>query len=274
MVSIVIPTKGRSSILKLIQSIDESARAHDLVPSRDYEVVVAFDIRASQPKPEFGTSVRVVTSQGPGVNRARNTGARASTGDVIWFLDDDVELLGSDFHQTLNEIFNSSDRIAAGGNYLSRDGAPFIERGYNAFCSLWRVSAGVEGAEQLLGGTLAVRKSDWDRVGGFDESIEYGGAETSFVLRLNKLSGQILFDERLDVLHHSGARSLEAWKSLASRQAREKTTTESGLPGPMVRGQRALGYILRQDPRTLMALTAFTVPYLAMSKLASRKRQR
>lgn len=279
MVSIVIPTKGRSSIRRLIHSIEACANRHALVAHRDFEIVVAFDSRVASPLSDLGTSVRVVTSPGPGVNRARNAGALAGLGEVLWFLDDDVELgaeLGEgSFHVALNEIFAPSRRIAAGGNYRSRDEATFVERGYNAFCSLWRVSAGIEGAEQLLGGTLAVRKRDWERAGGFDESIEYGGAETSFVLRLNQLSDvsaePIVFDERLDVFHHSGPRSWESWKELAGRQAREKSKTEAGLPSSATRVRRSLAYLSKQELRTLAALAVFSVPYLAVSKMKNRK---
>lgn len=276
MVSIIIPTKGRPSLHALIQSIEDSARQHSLVALHDYEVVVAMDLRSETQPLNLGTSVRLVTGQGPGVNQARNAGARASTGEILWFLDDDVELMGGNFHQTLNEIFASVDRIAAGGNYRSKEGAAFVERGYNAFCSLWRVSAGVEDAEQLLGGTLAVRKSDWERVGGFDDAIEYGGAETSFVLRLNRslsrTPARVVADERLDVFHHPGSRSFESWKTLAGRQAQEKSKTEFGLPSPLVRGRRALKYLAKQEALTLLALMAFGLPYLAASKTAIRNR--
>ena len=269
MVSLVIPTKGRSSLRLLIESIFRSANTHGLVERRDFEVVVAWDRTKETTIPDFGTSVQIVSSPWPGVNRARNVGGDRASGDILWFLDDDVELNGGNFHAVLDEVFSSIDCIAAGGNYRSFEDARWIERGYNAFCSLWRISAGTPNSEQLLGGTLAVRKSEWRRVGGFDEDIEYGGAETAFVQRLKAIEGRrIVFDERLDVYHRSGDRSLESWRTLASRQALRKKTTRVGLPQTAVRSRRALQYLAELDPKTGAALIFFSLPYLMISKTA------
>ena len=100
-ISIIIPTLGRPSLDRLVRSIDSIVRANGLQPGREFEVIVSID------------------RDGAGVNRARNEGARKSRGEILWFLDDDTELLNSDCFVALKRIFADRSIAAAGGDYLS-----------------------------------------------------------------------------------------------------------------------------------------------------------
>lgn len=280
MVSIIIPTLGRPSLVRLLRSIVGAAEKSRLHFGREFEVVVAVDPRGGVSLDAAFDKVQVVASSGFGVNRARNAGAQASRGTLLWFLDDDTELLDPLAIAKLPELFEDLSVWAVGGDYVSADAIRWSERGYNSLCSLWRASAGTANAEQLLGGTLAVRKAAWSNVGGFDDHIEYGGAETSFVRRLNSRSNEaamtraeVRFSENLNVHHYPGDRGLRGWAKVAFQQGRRKSETENSLPALEHRIRRTFDFLKRQDPSTIVTLAVFAVPFITVSKVAAISRR-
>lgn len=263
-ISIIIPTLGRPSLEKLVHSIERI--------STDVEIIVCFDSRRPPRQLETGRAVKVVSSQGPGVNRARNEGARQSRGEILWFLDDDVEIIHSNALAVLQRTFADPSVIAAGGNYVSGEHASIAEQGYNILCSVWRTSAGTENREQMLGGTMAVRRSAWEQAGGFDDVIEYGGSETPFVLRLHDQAqsshGRIISESAFDVHHTPGPRDIKGWAHTAFRQGRGKQRTANRLPEIRLRLRRSFAFLARQNPDSLFAFAVFSVPFLTASKWA------
>lgn len=268
-ISIVIPTLGRASLDRTLESV--------LRQDANFEVIVSIDPAARDLAPrEYSSKVMSVSSPGPGANRARNEGARHARGQIIWFIDDDTEIIGDDALQALRSIFNDPAVIAAGGEYRSNDSCTFSQRGYNAFCGVWRSSAGHEDREILLGGTLAVRKSAYMAAGGFDDKIIYGGAETSFVVRLNEQATaeqKIIFDSRLDVMHRPTPRGLRGWARVAMAQGKRKSETAHALPGLVRRSQRAMKVLSRLEPRTLVSLAVFGIPFIVVSRWTARWRR-
>ena len=279
MVSIIVPSLGRPSLGRLVKSLQAGAVFAGWRSDVDFEIVVSLDPRARAPIFDSLDGVRVVQGAGTGVNCARNEGARTARGEIFWFLDDDTELAGSESLEALRKIFANETVEAAGGDYLSPTGGQWLERGYNLLCSLWRTTAGVGDSEQLLGGTLAVRKEAWIQAGGFDEHIAYGGAETPFVQRLRKgasaasPSKKIIYDSDLDVLHHPGNRGLRTWMALAYRQGSRAVETAQELPEMKERTGRAFHFLSRCDVLSLVTLITFSVPYLFFSCLGRMRRR-
>ncbi len=273
-ISIIIPSLNRASLERLLLSIAATVQTSELTYKRDVEVIVSFDSRVlrSLVLPPVFKFAKVTFADVPGVNSARNAGARHSRGEVLWFLDDDTEIFDSSCFRALSDAFIDPKVVAAGGNYRSPSDARFAERGYNALCSVWRHSAGVDDREQLLGGTFAVRKSAWSDVGGFDDRIAYGGTETSFVQRLTRHSKcwKLIADPRLDVIHRTGPRALRDWAKVAYLQGRGKVSTKKSLPAATGRISRSMTYLRKQDVRTLTTLAIFTVPFLVVSQVGSR----
>jgi glycosyltransferase involved in cell wall biosynthesis len=84
-VSVVITTIGRQGLSRAVRS----ALAQTLPPR---EVLVVYDPRFPEPKvraPASAVPVRVIRSDGEGVNASRNSGVRRSVGVLIALMDDD-----------------------------------------------------------------------------------------------------------------------------------------------------------------------------------------
>ena len=88
--SVIIPTIGRPSLAKAVQSALEQELA-----AGDFEVVVVVDSGRPLPEADWQASprVRIVETQRRDRCVARNTGAAVAAGDYFCFLDDDDWLL-------------------------------------------------------------------------------------------------------------------------------------------------------------------------------------
>lgn len=265
MVSIVIPTLGRDSLQDLIQSLPKSTQ---------FEVIAVAD--GSLDRARFGKlasrwrDVIVAQAKSPGVNCARNHGVALASHEVIWFLDDDVMVPNEKVVRQLLPLQFANDNVAAvGGAYLTPPDASVAEQGYNLLSSLWRHISGENENEAFLGGCLAVRKAVFLELGGFDETIPYGGAETRFVHQLRswaKAHGRILrYDQGLDVIHRPRARPLAHWMRLAFRQGIRAVATDKLRPLQTVRLSRARDFINRLSLKERIVLVAFCLPYLGIT---------
>lgn len=103
-VSVVVPTRDRvAELLALLEALNRQTRRPD-------EIVIVDS--SSLPLSQTGYAARMErTAPGatylrsaPGVSRQRNLGARRATGDLIFFLDDDV-LPRPDFIEIMTETF-------------------------------------------------------------------------------------------------------------------------------------------------------------------------
>jgi glycosyltransferase involved in cell wall biosynthesis len=267
MVSIVIPTLGRDSLQDLILSLPKSTQ---------FEIIAVADGSLDSAEIEKMAArwqeVVVTQAKKTGVNSARNHGAALASRDVIWFLDDDVvvpdeqAILG-----LLSFHFEKAEIAAVGGAYLTPPDASPVEHGYNLLSSLWRHASGENENEAFLGGCLAVRKSIFFELGGFDEAIQHGGAETGFVHQLRKWSKArrriLRYEKRLDVFHRPGARRLDQWMKLAFRQGIRAVATDQLRPPSAVRLARAHDFIKRLSVKDRLVLAAFCLPYLGITSI-------
>jgi glycosyltransferase involved in cell wall biosynthesis len=265
MVSIVIPTLGRDSLQDLMLSLPKSTQLEVLAVAdggMDNDRFVKMAARWQ--------GVVITQAKTTGVNSARNHGAALASHDVIWFLDDDV-VVPNEQHilELLASHFENADLAAVGGAYLTPPNASIVEQGYNLLSSLWRHASGESDNEAFLGGCLAVRKAVFFELGGFDETIKLGGAETGFVHRLrnwSKSRGRVLrYEKRLDVFHRPGARRLDQWMKLAFRQGIQAVETDQLRPPTSVRMARTQDFVKRLSVKERIVLAAFCLPYLGVT---------
>lgn len=266
MISVVIPTLGRDSLFALIQSLPKPPNL-EVIAVVDRKLIPGIVSELGKRFPD----VVITQASNPGVNCARNHGVALATHDVIWFLDDDVIAPRPEIVTHVLAHFQNDKVVAVGGAYLTPPEASLDELGYNLLCSLWRHASGESDNEAFLGGCLAIRKSVFQSIGGFDEAIQYGGAETYFVQQLRRWSKEndrlLLYEQRLDVFHRPCARGLEHWAKLAFKQGAQAVATDGMRPTSKIRLTRAKEFISRLSLKERIVLLTFCVPYLGVTRI-------
>ena len=217
LLSIVIPNRNRSDdLIRCLESIKKQLH-------RDYEIIIVDD--CSKTKEIYNhpllreLQAKVIDNTGlRGAASAKNSGARASHGSLMMFLDSDSELLDENVLGNVIEIMGRDNQIGAVGGEIERG-----EGGKNMVplrtISLrtgevrrtfaeWR-NLSLE-MEYLSTCNMTVRKTLFDRIGGFEEIFHTYYEDADFCLRLRKLGNKIVMDSRTLAIHH---RSREARRS-------------------------------------------------------------
>ncbi len=145
---------------------------------------------------DFGVKV-INEPEGP-VGKVRNTGARNAQGDLLLFLD-------SDCIPPRNWISYASKRIASNSNLILGGGCE-LPPDPKAIEKYWLLS-GIEGAtlpKDLLGACIAISKSVFFQVGGFDETVT-SGEDSKLSETLRKNGFDVVIDRQLSVIHLGNA---------------------------------------------------------------------
>ncbi len=185
--SIVIPTRARLPYLEVaLASIAQQAA------QAAAEVLVIDDAGASAETRELAVrfGARYVPHPRPlGLNVARNTGVARSTGALVTFVDDDVEvsagwlgaLLRAAEEHTDVDVFTGPIRVRLegrggwGSHSCGREGPPITSL---------ELGPQDTDARYAWGANMAIRRSALERVGPFDVSLEHGGDEQEWQERM------------------------------------------------------------------------------------------
>ena len=146
-----------------------------------------------------------------------NNAISAATGDLLLFLNDDVEALRPGWLTAMVEQVQQPDVGAVGARLLYPDGTlqhagtvigkggaashllrglPAAEPGYLAQTYLPRECTAVTGA------CLMVRREIHDLVGGFDESLAVDMNDVDYCLKIWKRGYRIVYTPRAELIHH------------------------------------------------------------------------
>ena len=134
--------------------------------------------------------VRVVHEPVRGLVRARATGARAASGDLLAFLDADCRASSTWLERMEQLLASRSHVVAATGPYRYYDWHLFgrgLIRTYDltvAPVTHSFVQHVFRRGAILYGGNFVVRRSALEAIGGFDTSIEFHGEDTNLGRRL------------------------------------------------------------------------------------------
>jgi GT2 family glycosyltransferase len=182
--SIVIPTRGRPAYLEVaLSSIVPQARAVSA------EVLVIDDAGASADAREQAR--RLGARYEPherelGLNVARNTGVRRSRGELVVFVDDDVEASPEWLAALLTAAREHPDVDVLAGRIKPRlEGRPphTCGREDSPITTLDLGEHDTE-ARYAWGANMAIRRAALERVGAFDVTLEHGGDEQEWQDRL------------------------------------------------------------------------------------------
>jgi glycosyltransferase involved in cell wall biosynthesis len=135
--------------------------------------------------------VKYVFEPEKGITRARQRGFVASTGDILAYVDADTHPPAGWIDQIWEEFGKNPDLACLSGPYSFYD----LSGIRNAISTGWFVAArplyGVTG-HMMVGGNFAIRRDVLEKMGGFDEKIEFYGEDVDIGKRAKKF-GKVLF---------------------------------------------------------------------------------
>jgi GT2 family glycosyltransferase len=190
--SIVIPTRARPEYLDVaLSSIVPQAR------SSGAEVVVVSDgPDASTAAVAARHEVRLVSLPQPlGANAARNAGVIAARGELIVFVDDDVEAPGGWLQALLRGARSAPGHHVFGGPIHARleGGGPRACGREPAPITTLDLGARDVDAELVWSANMAIRRGALERVGPFDERIHGRGEEDEWERRYRAAGGRVRY---------------------------------------------------------------------------------
>jgi GT2 family glycosyltransferase len=236
--SIVIPTRGRPGYLEVaLTSIADAARAAQV------DVVVVDDAGFSPDRQgaaqQLGANY-VAHPHPMGLNHARNTGVGACTGELVIFVDDDVEVTPGWLAALLDAATAHPDVPVFTGPVVPRlEGRPPRSCGREGppITALDLGPIDVD-ADFAWGANMAIRRRVLARVGPFDVTLHDGGDEQEWQERMRLIEGGRVLYVAAAALYHRRAPRDARLRALArtawtrGRAARRFDATRGPAPSP------------------------------------------
>ena len=225
-VSFVIPVKNDA---RRLRNCLASIRRNQFAPAA-VEIIVA-DNGSTDATPDVARAAgaRVFSWPGLRVSELRNRGAAEARGGILAFVDADHEIASGWMTAAVEAL--SPDRIgAAGALYTAPNPGTWVQRLYGALRGRTRGSSDVL---WLGSGNVAVKRSAFEAVGGFDASLE-ACEDVDFCQRLRAAGWRIVGDERLESVHLGDPPTLAAL--FRAERWRGRDNLRVSLRGPLTIG--------------------------------------
>lgn len=208
-VTIIIPTLDRNEIL--VNTLKD-VLAQDYDP---FDIVVVDQTEKTQLEllnfiknyPKKIKYIRISQKSSP---HARNIGVSHANGEIVLFLDDDIEINEKNFIEYHLENYSDLEVGMVGGRVihsLNEKPSESKEVGKFKFCGLKEVTnfnaLHKTEIQHAMGGNFSCYKNIYQEVGGFSE-VYKGNAhmeETDFSLRVRRAGYKIMFEPRAFLLH-------------------------------------------------------------------------
>jgi GT2 family glycosyltransferase len=221
LVSIIIPNKNKCTILKrCLDSIFEKTRGIQ------YEVVIVDNASDEAELLDYyqvlknNQNVKIVPyNESFNYSRANNLGAQAANGDLLLFLNNDMEVLTEDWLQELarwallpqvgvvgTKLLYPNRRIQHAGIIMGMQGfvghlylnAPDDYHGLAGSCNWYRNFSAVTGACQMM------RRSVFEMMGGYDERYRLIFSDVALCLKAIKNEYRVVYTPFAEMLHYEG----------------------------------------------------------------------
>jgi GT2 family glycosyltransferase len=186
--TVVIPTRAREAYLEVaLRSIAASTR------DCDADVLVVDDAgetaRTRALAERFGASYRA-HARPLGLNAARNTGVGESRGELMVFVDDDVEVDAGWLRALLGAARANPDVDVFTGPVRARLEGPAPRSCGREAPPITTLDLGVQDTDASFawGANMAIRRSALERVGEFDETLAGGGDEQEWQERMRAIA--------------------------------------------------------------------------------------
>ena len=277
--SVVVPTRDRASYLEVaLASVAPQARAAGA------ELVVVDD-GGSDPAATRAVAerhgARVEAHPAPrGLNAARNTGIEATAGELVVFVDDDVEAPEGWLRALLDAADSETEADVLGGPIRARlEGCrvPMCGREPPPITALDRGPRDRD-VERVWGANLALRRRAVQRAGRFDASLGLYGDEEEWQARVRAAGGRVRYVAAAG-LDHRRARPDTTLAALARAarargRASRRFDARQGHAPPLARELRVLAgtlwHTLRRRCANGIVMAAHTVGRIEEAAAASR----
>lgn len=217
-VSVVIATYNRGALL--LDLLHDLAGQQD---AGDFEVVIVDDGSKSPASEVLADAhlpfpLQLIRQENMGQARARDRGIRASSGDIVVVIDDDMSLPPR-FLATHRALHEQGAEVVMGlirgaGDLAAK---PLFERFHagqlEKFVSELRAGAPLSGSA-LCTGNVSFRRTRYEEVGGFDPALQRS-EDRDLGIRFQKAGARLVFSEEAYTTHRSDHTSLEVWKRRA-----------------------------------------------------------
>lgn len=141
-----------------------------------------------------------------GANTARNTGIRFSSGEIIWFLDDDCELISKhSYIQKIIELHQTYPEVKGiGGRYYPPAFKNKVSKAYFQITDQWlnQSKQGQYLTHNLVGGNASYKREIFDDGYRFDTHLTFGATELSLNKKLIQDGHKLALQNSLNVIHH------------------------------------------------------------------------
>lgn len=180
---------------------------------KDFEIII-IDNNSSDLTPELllkyknHSRIKCIKEEIQGLSHARNRGITEATGDILVFLDDDIEIK-PDYFLTLEKTFSDPGISIAGGKVLpfNVDIPHWLPERYYYLVSIFDMGDRIKTTRYIMGGNCAIRKELVDKVGFYN--VELGrkgnnlmaGEENEYMDRIISLGYKIYYVPDLTIYH-------------------------------------------------------------------------
>jgi len=185
-ISVIIPARNEE---KYIESCIRSVKLQNF---SDYEIIVV-DNGSTDKTAEIAKTlgVRVVSEPKVGLPRAREKGREIANGDLLVYLDADMKIPPLYLSRIFEHFEKHGNAVAVSNPFFFYDGnwrinvltRFFFKIFFPIYCKSLKV---LTIPRVLFGANFAIRREALEKIGGFDNSLEFYGEDTDISKRISK----------------------------------------------------------------------------------------
>lgn len=206
LLSVIVPTRNRyEKLLKTIESLRKQT-----LNAEDYEIIVVDD---GSTKPVEISGVKVLRLEGVERSVARNTGAKIANGELLVFVDDDMEVCQTFLEEHKKAFDEWNDALLVGRVSLSDE---LLKTSFGKFRQeleqdVVPLKEGLTDVQNLCTAqNMAISKERFFALGGFDSKI-ISCEDQDFALRHRAENGRTAFVSTALAVHHDDAIDIRAY---------------------------------------------------------------